>query len=79
MEYPISMAHLFKERRRLYKSKKELKTLIKSAIEGNSEAKFNLANRKPFKDGALALSSSKSSKKSSSSKLSTKNWKQPPS
>jgi hypothetical protein len=48
-----------------------LKAQIKSAIEGNSKAKFKLANRKPFKDGALALSSppkSKPSKKSSSSK-----------
>jgi hypothetical protein len=79
MEYPISMVHLYKERRRLYEAKKELKELIKSAIDGNSKAKFDLANRKPFKDGALALSSSKSSKKSSSSKLSTKNWTHPPS
>jgi hypothetical protein len=81
MDYPISLVHLYKERRRLYELKKELKAQIKSAIEGNSKAKFKLANRKPFKDGALALSSppkSKPSKKSSSSKLSTKNWKQAP-
>jgi hypothetical protein len=48
----LCLIALFKERHHLYEIQKDLKALIKTAVEGKDDAKNKLWNRKPFKDGA---------------------------
>jgi hypothetical protein len=52
MSHHALSCFLQRETSSIYEVQKDLKALIKTAVEGKDDAKNKLRNRKPFKDGA---------------------------